>query len=79
MPFYYFDTRNDEALGEDDGFELPGIEDAKAEATGYLLEAAKAHLTPDREHQEIVCTVKDQNKKALLRLSLILEITPVQD
>jgi hypothetical protein len=74
MPFFYFDTRNDEAITDDEGFDLPSIEHAKAEATGYLIEAAKSHMTPDRERQEIICTVKDEKKKTLLRLRLVLEI-----
>jgi hypothetical protein len=39
---------------------LPSIEDARAEATGYLMEAAKARLPPDCDHQGIVCAVNDE-------------------
>jgi len=73
MPFFYFDTRNDENIVEDDGFELPGVEEAKVEAVGYLAEAARAHFGAG-QRQELTCTVKDANKKALWRLRLILEI-----
>jgi hypothetical protein len=73
MPFYYFDTRNDVRITEDEGFELPGIEEAKAEAIGYLAEAA-AQFLGDGQHP-LVCTIKDENKRPLLRLKLALEIT----
>jgi hypothetical protein len=75
MPFFYFDIKNSENLSEDDGFELPALQAARAEATGYLVEAAKSHLKPDADRQEIVCTVKDEKKSPLLRLRLVLEVT----
>jgi predicted aminopeptidase len=74
MPFFYFDIKNDEQLTEDEGFELPSLQDAKAEAVAYLAEAAKSHLKLDADRQEIVCTVKNDRKKPLLRARLALEI-----
>jgi hypothetical protein len=76
MPLFYFDTRNGDEFLHDEGVDMRSIDEAKAEAVGYLAEAARDHLTPKRDHQELVCTVKDENKKALLRLKLILEIGP---
>jgi hypothetical protein len=66
---------NEEDITEDQGFEMRSIEEAKTEAAVYLFEAAKSHFAPVQDHQEIVCTVKDVNKHALLRLRLILEIS----
>lgn len=73
MPLYYFDTVNGEVLSSDDEFDLEDLEAAKSEALRYLAEASIDHLshtTPMR------CTVKDQDKKFLFRMRLVLEIEP---
>jgi hypothetical protein len=79
MPFYFLDTQNHEPIAEDEGFEFRNLEEAKVQAAGYLVDAAKGHLTPDRDRQEIVCIIKDDKKQALLRLRLVLEIVAATD
>ena len=72
MPRFYFDTENDEKLGVDEVFDLRDIEAARLEAIRYLAGAAREHLHV--ASHPLVCTVKDEEKKSLLRLRLVLEV-----
>ena len=76
MPIYFFDTRTQGRTIEDEGFEFSGIEAAKSEAAKYLIDVAKNHLKPNQPSQELICTVRDVTKRALVRVRLVLEISP---
>ena len=72
MPQFYFDTKNEEQLSEDDCFEFASTDEATRHAIRYLAEAAAdnvTHLTPT-----IICTVRDEQKRPLVRLRLSLEV-----
>ncbi|MGC1467502.1 MAG: hypothetical protein WA792_17425 [Pseudolabrys sp.] len=74
MPLYYFDARNEENLLDDRGIEMRDVDEAKAEAVGYLVDAARGHFDTKTDRQELFCTVKDDSGKQLLRVRLVLQI-----
>jgi hypothetical protein len=75
MPQYRFNVRRDERLFLDpESQELPGIEEAEAEALHALAEMAKDAI-PDTMNRELAVEVADETGKPLLVAKLILRIT----
>jgi hypothetical protein len=75
MPQYRFNVRRDERLFLDpESQELPGIEEAEAEALHALAEMAKDAI-PDTMNRELAVEVADETGKPLLIAKLILRIT----
>ena len=75
MPQYRFNVRRDELLFFDpESQELPGIEEAEAEALHVLAEMAKDAI-PGTMNRELAVEVADKTGKPLLVAKLILWIT----
>jgi hypothetical protein len=75
MPQYRFNVRRDERLFLDpESQELPGFEEAEAEALHALAEMAKDAI-PDTMNRELAVEVTDETGKSLLITKLILRIT----
>ena len=74
MPLFYFDVRdNDRLLPDEDGLELPGVEEARHEAARALAEIAK-DVVPGSTSRELAIEVRDETKQPLLRTMLRFEI-----
>lgn len=75
MPRYRFNVRHDEHMFLDtESQELPGIEEAEAEALRALAEMAKDAI-PATMSRELAVEVADETGKPLLIVKLILRIT----
>ncbi len=74
MPRYYFDSRDNGKLVEDDnGLTFSDIEFCKKEAARALAEIAR-EVTPGSEQRELSIDVRDENKRPLFRTVMIFEI-----
>jgi len=75
MPQYRFNVRRDERLFLDpESQELPGIEEAEAEALHALAEMAKDAI-PGTMDRELAVEVADETGRPLLIAKIILGIT----
>lgn len=77
MPRYFFDTRDNETLVEDDvGLELPDLEAVKAQAAVSLTELARDVL-PGSIRRTLTVEVRDE-RQPVLRATLIFEAILLQ-
>lgn len=77
MPRYFFDTRDgDLFIEDDDGFELPDLEAAKAAASASLAELARDMSLPDKGRRVVVVEVRD-DQRSVLEVRLTLETIPI--
>ena len=74
MTLFYMHARHDEDQSHDCRVEMRDLQEAKEEIVGYLTETARDKLVPDRERQEIVCTLKNAKGDVVLQASLTLQI-----
>ena len=73
MPRFYFDSRDgDSFIFDEDGLTFPDIETARDQATAALADMARDVL-PGSLRRELTIEVRDENKEALLRTSLVFE------
>lgn len=74
MPRFYFEMENEGQLSEEDVFDLADSNAAKLEAVRYLTESSVYNLTHGIPS---VCTVRDDRKRAVLRVRLTLTIDEI--
>lgn len=74
MARYFFDTGDSDAVIKDEvGIECDGLEEARREAIGGLIDLAREYLK-DREGQQFFIQVRDEKGNKLARLSLSLRM-----
>jgi hypothetical protein len=74
MPRYFFDIRDGELFIQDDeGLELPGLEQAREHAAVALADMAKDVLPNGLKH-EIAIEVRDETREPLLQTILKFEV-----
>jgi hypothetical protein len=72
VPVFYFDTRDNDRLTEDDvGLEFPDLETVKAQAAVSLAELARDVL-PGNEKRMLSVEVRDE-KQTILIATLVFE------
>lgn len=77
MPLYFFDTRDNETLIEDDvGLELPDLVAVKAQAAKSLAELARDVL-PGSIERTLTVEVRDE-RQPVLRATLTFEAVLLQ-
>jgi hypothetical protein len=79
MPRFYFDTNDsDRFVPDNEGCDLAGIEEAKAEAIKALPDMARDGLPHGDDYREFVVDVRDEDGHTVLRarLSLVVESLP---
>jgi hypothetical protein len=78
VPRYYFDSRDGESfICDEDGLELPSLEVARDQATEALADMAKDVL-PGSIRRELAIEVRNEEKRPLLRTSLVFEAVPLR-
>jgi hypothetical protein len=74
MPRFYFDVRDGELfIPDDEGLELPGLEQAREHAAVALGDMAKDVL-PNGSKHEMAIEVRDEAKEPLLQTILKFEV-----
>jgi uncharacterized protein DUF6894 len=74
MPVFYFDVADGRCLSDEEGAEFPDLAEARSAAIGVLLDIAPAHLQPEATGQDLICTVRDDSQRPVLRVELSLQI-----
>ena len=79
MPRFYFDTHDDDRFVPDnEGVELKGVEEAKAEAVAALPDMARDAL-PDGDRRDFVVMVRNEGGHTVLRARLTLVVESLPD
>jgi hypothetical protein len=79
MPRFYFDTNDsDRFVPDNEGCDLAGIEEAKAEAVKALPDMARDGL-PDEDYREFVVDVRDEGGHTVVRARLTLVVESLPD
>lgn len=74
MPRYHFDVTDTGRLTRDEeGLELPNLQEARKEAVAALADMAKDEL-PDGDHREFVVEVRHGRPEPILRATLSLNV-----
>jgi hypothetical protein len=74
MPRFYFDTRTDNSLVQDeDGLEFPTVEAARREAARAAAAMAREEL-PEGTARAIRIEVRDENRRPVLSVTVSLEV-----
>jgi hypothetical protein len=77
MTRFYFDWRDNEEFFEDDeGMDLPGLNEAKVEACRSLIERAR-DVMPGADRHSLSIEVRDRLRRPVLTITLILEVRPI--
>jgi hypothetical protein len=79
MPRFFFDTNDgDRILRDEDGSDLAGIGEAKAEAVKALAEVARSGLAGG-DYREFAFNVRDEGGHTVFRARLTLVIESLPD
>jgi hypothetical protein len=80
MPRFYFDTYDgDRFVPDEEGCDLAGIEEAKAEAVKALPDMARDGLPHGEDYREFAVDVLDEGGDTVLRARLTLVVESVPD
>ena len=78
MPRFFFDTHDgDRFIPDNEGVELDGIEEAKAEAVKALPDMAHDVLPHTSGGCDLVVTVRDQTDDVVWRVRLSVVVEPL--
>jgi hypothetical protein len=76
MTRYFFDLRDGDTLvADDDGTELDGTEDVRAQVMEALPAIAAQHIRNDGDRADFEMTVRDASGQEILRATLSFALT----
>jgi hypothetical protein len=76
MARYFFDLRDGDRMSPDDeGTELDGVEEARAQVMQALPAIAAHHIRTDGDHADFEMTVRDASGHELMRATLSYALT----
>ena len=76
MARYFFDLRDgDRALADDEGTELDGPEEVRAQVMQALPAIAAQHIRNDRDRADFEMTVRDASGQEVMRATLSFALT----
>ena len=79
MARFYFDLRDgDEFAPDEEGVELPGIREAREEASRTLGAMSKDAM-PDGQHRNMAIEVRSSDKRPLLKVAITFEVEPLAE
>jgi hypothetical protein len=74
MPLYYFDVREGDNFNPDtDGLDLPGIKQAREEASMALVTMVKDAM-PDGPHLDMAIEVRGDDSRALFKVQIAFDV-----
>jgi hypothetical protein len=77
MPRFCFDIHDgDDFIPDNEGLDLEGVEDAKAEAVNTLPDMARDGL-PEGDSRDFVVIVRDETDRPVWRVRLSLVVEPL--